>query len=347
MASSRRAGTNTAGVVSPGAEGAFESGANSFGTAGAGRDYTSLTQWETDTDVNLTSQTLDGTPGSSVSPTIECYDDAASFETTVYYAGASNTSSSYFRRITVAATARHNGVPGAGVKFTGPSAAGYCFGLGEAYFHLHDVEVAMSVNNATNGMCVQNLGASYQELVGLLLTATNAGSGVHDGIQGVQNNITRVINCIAYECEGNGIRLRHASSLSYNNTSVHNTLYGYQYTTAEPIYKNSLAEDNGSGDWNTSGGGSGTDYNTSGDGDSTAPGTNHWHEDATYTDESGNTWTLAAATPHAGTNLSADATFAFDDDIAYNTRSTWDIGASEYVSSVTPLTFTATDNLNA
>ena len=84
MASSRRNATNE--------------NISSFGSAG--RDYTSLATWESDTDNNLV--------GLAQSEVLEGYADAASFNGTIVIAGAI-TNSSYFRIFRAAPNAKHKG----------------------------------------------------------------------------------------------------------------------------------------------------------------------------------------------------------------------------------------------
>ena len=74
MATARRRGTNEV----------DHEGNPGVATFGSGRDFSSLETWESDADRqqdNVTAQE---------SPTIECYDDSASFTTLVDFNGATN-----------------------------------------------------------------------------------------------------------------------------------------------------------------------------------------------------------------------------------------------------------------
>lgn len=322
MASSRRTGTNE----SKWSGGAWSAGVNSFGTAGGGRDYTSLTTWETDTDVDIVTAT--------VSPVLECYRDATSYaQNAITFSGAT-TNATYRRFIRAASGARHAGVSGAGILFTG---TGGFQGL-EDYFALQDVEIVTAANSsaAVYGYAPDPPGG---EGIGLLLKATNAGSGLGYGAYSTPSNRNgRVLaNCIVYECEADGYSFQAGATTPikiYNCTSVNNGGYGFTYATTQPVYKNCIGYNNTTADWNGTGG-TGTDYNLSKD--ASAPGTNNFvSKTLAFSNAAADDYRLAATDTDAinvGTSLAAD-TWAFDDDIAFTTRpsgAAWDVGAHEYV----------------
>jgi len=305
MASSRRAGTNERKWDGD----SWEVGVNTFGTAGAGRDYTAISLWETDTDVDIVTAT--------VSPVLECYNDAASYDLggAVVFVGAT-VNTTYFRILRAHSTTRHLGVSGAGVVFDGSSS----LSLGETDFGVEDIEVRRSVNNANPRLAVE-AAATRGRIVGVLAKGVNTGAGTGLGIYNSANVTVYIVNCIAFESDD--VNIGQRNGVVYNCTAVNGGGYGFSYTTTEPAYKNCIGYNNTGGDWNTAGGASGTDYNLSKD--ATVPASaHHVHGTLTFNNAGADDYRLTSTDTDAigaGASLAADATFAFDDDIAFTVRS--------------------------
>lgn len=307
MASSRRTGTN---------EGRWNGSAlatdrvNTYDSAG-GKDYTSLVTWEQATDIDV----------GEVSPVIECYSGTHALSAQVSLAGATNTSATYRRIIRAASTARHAGVPTAGVIFTGAIDYGL-FVLNEPYAILQDVHIVNATNSAnyTGGVVLGN--QAGLQVVGCLLKATNAGSAVASGVYAeTAFNDFVVVNCIAYECKTNGFSLRGTSSIIYNCTAVGNGNYGFGSTQSTMgTVKNCLAQSNTGGDFRDSTwAGSATCLSS----DTTSPTEALRSKTVTFVDADNDDYRITndADAVGAGTDLSSDPVFAFDDDIAFTTRS--------------------------
>ena len=318
MASSRRPGTNE--------------DVKTFGAAGYGRDYTSLATWEDATDIDCVTGTT--------SPVLECYKDAGSYAiSSGFEISGADTSATYFRVLRAASGSRHSGVPGSGVKF----ACSAEVTLYDHYLHISDLEWVGAFNSSS--VCGPlsdyfGYGRLYVEIVGCLFSATNSGSELGYGLklpcESQACGYLKVVNCIAYDCDGAGFYLNASASFCSSCTSAGNGTYGFRYVTYEPIYKNCIASGNATADWNTAGGDTGTTHNLSGDATAPAAGTYYRSKTLYFMAAQGRTgdYRIAPADLDAkgkGTDLSADGTFAFDDDSAFNLRSgAWDLGASNY-----------------
>ncbi len=312
---------------------------STYGAAGHGRDYTSLQTWENATDNdNVTGQ---------VSPVLECYDDAASFNDSVLLAGATN-NATYFRIIRPAAGQGHDGTPNNGVTFNNTVADTVVFSnTTDNYTSIQDL-IIFNSNSTANSRNTVNLNAPYSSGIGLIVKGTNSGSGAAMGINIDATGVT-VINCLVYGTKGAGFVTGTAAGESYylyNNTAYGNNTYGFRVTGATAstwTATNCLATNNGTADFSSvatvtkvvtysaSGdataddwGGAGNRINQSANFAFVNTGTNDYH--LTSTD---------AGARNYGTSLSG----TFDDDInkgtmgagkAGQTRSgTWDIGFDE------------------
>lgn len=111
------------------------SGTFSIGTNG--RDYSTISAWEADTDVSLTGMVVG-----------ECYNDSV-FDEEVTIDGASNLSSSQHRRLTVAEGERHDGTEGTGarVSYSGSNDAVIYVGFGEDYCVVDWLEITVGSQN--------------------------------------------------------------------------------------------------------------------------------------------------------------------------------------------------------
>lgn len=288
---------------------------STYDSAG-GKDYTSLATWESATDNDLVAATT--------SEVLECYggphDDG-----NVTLAGA--TANASYRRII-------RNAAGLDVVFN--------------YTHASNVNI-LSINEAqgvvqsatTGSLSFTRSGNSASSVRGIVIDGVagfligirvyniaNAGAGSGIGIQclNAQSN-SRIVNCVVYGCKSSGITGRN-TMIIYDCTSVGNGGFGFTLATAGSILRNCLGSGNTSGDFDT-GFSASSEYNASAD--ATAPGTNS-RTSQTFTFAGGGApYQLAATDTGAkgfGKDLSADATFPFDDDIAGSTRSApWDIGA--------------------
>ena len=379
-----------------------------YGTAGAGRRYTSLATWEGIYDVNLTTiwkvaitnksgnfnldETLafapsgatgtyiddggswmifvvtGGTPAvndvitgatslktatlssitfsNGVSPVLECYDDAASFNDYVTIAGAT-TNATYFRIIRPAGTKGnanwqgHDGTPNNGFTLSSTTDGANVISLNESYSQAQDLILFLTQNGNYAPFCI-NTGANYAISVGCIVKAVNAGTGSAYGLAAAGAYTGGgYIDCLAYECKGYGFQIRAnsgKSNFAYNCTSIGNGTYGFNVNGATSggtaTLTNCLASSNTTADFNfdatvtpvitycASGdntaddkGGAGNRISTDGTLVYVNSGGYDFHLDATDT-----------RAKHFGEDLSADATYPFNDDIDFDIIISWDIG---------------------
>ena len=302
-----------------------------YGTALAGRDYTSLSIWESDTDNNLVTATK--------GEVLTCYDDSTSYADKVVFNGAT-TSSSYFRVVRAASGKR--GTSTSGVRFTYSSGVEdvYMFAVQEDYSSIYDIALTASCtlvngraygfllkkNNITSGCTAYNL------------TATNGAYAHAFGFYAytVENATNYFINCYATGCSGSAA---HSSGFYLPSFSSGVTMTNYLYNCTAVSNKNGVgyyADPAGSvtivnaKNVISQGNTSNAFYDVGGGGTRTL---NQTTNATTLVQFKSNGYDLrddyAGNARNKGTNLSADGTFPFDDDINGNTITRgWQIGCS-------------------
>jgi hypothetical protein len=322
MGSARRVGTN-----------------EDIHTYGDGtRNYTSLQTWEDAHTVDCVATTT--------SHVLECYDDAASFNDYVNIAGAT-TDSTYFRIIRPAAGQGHDGTPNNGVYFSSTYSAGDTFINAEAYSQIQDIIVTTTINTNANRNSFSS-GIQYVAFVGCM-AFNGVNSYATRNVWGflISNSGPIALNCLAHNNDGHGFSLAGYTASktisAYNCIATNNGLVGFNMSgsqaTGNIVLTNCLASNNAGGDFasvatNTEV----VTYCASGDttADDWAGAGNRISQTFTFVNSGGDDFHLASNDAGAidlGTDLSADATYAFNDDIDKQSRSgSWDIGFDEYCS---------------
>jgi hypothetical protein len=286
----------------------------------ATRDYTSMVTWEAATDVDLVTATQ--------SEVLECYDDAASFDDYCPLLGAT-TSSSYFRIIRPAAGQGHDGTPNNGFNITN-TANVVVFSLYEDNSQVQDIVVKSTITTFINRSVFQST-QSDCAFVGCIaydsvLTAATADFyGFFASPDGATNDKEFFIDCIAINITttgtgvGNGFQGADDGVVNwYNCTAVNNQDYGFSQGTAICNAKNCCSSGNTVADWD------GTITKTTCTAEGATP---------TYVNAAGDDFHLASGDTVCrgnGTDLSADANYAFDDDIDKQIINVWDIGFDAY-----------------
>jgi hypothetical protein len=181
--------------------------------------------------------------------------------------------------------------------------------------------------------------------------ATSASAGIR-AVMATGTKL-RVRNTLIYD-SGEGIIDPSGNSTVetdlYNNTIVDNSRNGIKFDNSAHTrrWKNNLSYGNTTADYAITGSGT-DDYATNMSGDATSPTVGLRSKTPSFVDRANDDYHLASsdtAAKDAGTDLSADATWSFSDDIDGATRSgTWDIGADEYTSSGTAYTATLAGTL--
>lgn len=301
---------------------------------GVTREYTALQTWEDAHTVDCVATTT--------SHVLECYDDAASFDDYVAIAGAT-TDATYFRIIRPASGQGHDGTPNNGFTINSTTSA-TVIAISESYAQVQDLIVIATFNSATGYIAV-NLAVANTTAVGCLVKATNAGTGVATGFNntGTVSNIL-FVDCLAYECKTGGMVINAASgqtNRAYNCTSVNNVGYGFTMGGGTAggfdVLTNCLSALNTGADFQVTNANATKVVTYCASEDTTADdwggAGNRISQTFTFVNSGGDDFHLASTDAGArdyGTDLSADATYPFNDDIDKQTRSgSWDIGFDE------------------
>lgn len=288
MASSRRTATN-----------------ENVSTYGSGKDYTSLSTWESATDIDLVTATQ--------SEVLECYAGYYDDIISIQMPDTAYTNSSYFRIIRPADNEGHSGIP----KNDGSVVCFYTSGTGHVLFN----------------------GEAYCQLQDLCVTRTNTPTTSDRGIYLRLSN-TAAVGCLVWGFNGRAFQTFGTGETSYIiNCLIHDVHTGISLENGSVCYMYNCTDNtmaSRSIDVN-----SGTTLHSKNcvfDGtlevDGTHNQTTNTTDTPTYVDSANDNFMLASADTVAkdqGTDLSSDGNYAFDDDILGNTRSgTWDIGFHEY-----------------
>lgn len=277
-----------------------------FGASGYGRDYTSLATWEDDTDIDLV------TAGKG--EVLTCYDDASPYNQIITMAGAT-TNSSYFRVVRAASGMR--GTPTSGVRFYSSATAtnSYVFNSSEDYSCFYDIECHWSTDT-TNQRLTFYFAGNYHKPVGCTAYG-RGGTNTIIGFYYLGSNGCVTVNC--YSTNGGsgatsfGYHLFTASvNYFYNCTSRYNNIGFSNSLAINQIAKNCISQNNStafSSYWTqTTCVTSGVTFEADG-----------YHLSASDTGAKG-----------LGTDLRADATYCFNDDIDGDIRGAiWDIGCDQ------------------
>ncbi|MFZ2125845.1 MAG: hypothetical protein WA087_02100 [Candidatus Saccharimonadales bacterium] len=303
-----------------------------FGTLAAGRDYTSFTTWESDTDNDLVAN--------AKGEVLTCYADQPSYSAAFYQFSDATTNTSYFR--VLRAANGHRGTLTSGVRFgyAGTGSLGNALWVSENNVGIYDIAVWMDLTAGVNAIAI---GIQIDIQTGAKIVGCTAydclGSGTGRGHGFLaylpDANADRTVyfaNCFAYNCGGGSSPNTGGFCLwAPNNRSI--TGYFYNCTarscarglmllrttgTLTAISKNCVFQDNTTNIYTsgtlthtpTTNATSGVTFNADG---------YHLKPD------------FEGTARNQGTNLSADPYFAFDDDIDGDTITRgWSIGCDWY-----------------
>jgi hypothetical protein len=291
----------------------------------SGGDYTAPGTWEAATDNDLVSATT--------TEVLECYADGSPYTIsgTLTIAGAT-TNSTYRRIVRCAPGQGYNGIPGNGVVFSSTSDANM-WSITEANFQLQDLTIQLLSNTGSTARTAVVMNGTSGLAVGLLVKATHSGSS-NIGMS-TNADLTKIINCLVYECDGHGIRMIANTGKThylYNDTVVACGDEGYSLSNAADIVaimKNCLGSGNSTADFDPD---PNMEHCASSDStadNGTSPTNCRVDQTFTFVNAGGDDYHLAtndAGAKGFGTSLAADATFPFDDDVDGNLITTWSIG---------------------
>ena len=324
MATARRTGTN-----------------EQVTTYGDGtRTYTALATWEAATDTDHVAD--------NETDVLECYDDAASFDDSVDMSGSTN-DATRFRIIRPASGQGHDGTSNNGVFFDLTSNVSM-FRLNETFCQIQDLILQQSLNSTSFRNTVLPDTGDVTMIGIIAFDSFNSGAGrtydFRPNSIGTSTSLIMVL-CLSDNSEQHGFLSQPGSGntvRAYNCIAISPEDDGFSYVSGTFTLTNCLATGSGAGgeDFEAAGTFANSDFCAAGDtSDPGAGGSNRVSQTFTFVNEAGNDFHLTTADTGAkdfGTDLSADATFDFDDDINDGTMgaaksgelfSTWDIGFDE------------------
>jgi hypothetical protein len=310
MASSRQTGTN-----------------ENVQTYGNGtRDFTSLSTWEAEVDVDTTAA------GTATTEILDCHADSSSYTDNIYFQGGTHDST--YPVVMRAASGDENKLTQASGFLLTRTDSTDAVRIWDDSVYVYDIGVDGSFTGDGGGATIEaNSATDNVRLVGVYLyDLTSTGTGSPYGFDMISTTDAVLCNCAVSVAESAGVRCASTTSIYvYNCTVADVTGNGYQVNTSTTL-KNCLADNSGGSDF-TGGAHTDSDYNASSD--TTAPGTNS-QTSQTFTFVGASDYHLSGSDTGAtdlGTDLDGDSNFSFDDDVDLETRSgTWDIGADEVVS---------------
>ena len=288
------------------------------------RDFTDLNTWEAATDIDLVA--------AAQSEVLECFDDAASFDDDIAVAGAT-TNASFFRIIRPASGQGHDGTPNNGF-FIDSTIADHTFRITEDFFSLQDI-IIRHIFSSSDEFNVTMRGDNSTCVGVICFDSVNNGAGGANHFNSFNGVDVVFVDCIGINPDEHNFRLNPGGGITtyvYNCTVIDAGSNGVRAESGTIVAKNVLSTGNTTGDFVTAGGVF-TGSVTNASGDASAPGsTPRINQTFTFVNAASDDYHLAAGDAGAkdfGTDLSADAVFAFDDDIDGDLFGTWDIGFDE------------------
>lgn len=165
--------------------------------AGAGKEYTSLATWETDSEADIS--------GYSARVVLECFDSQEHNDSVIMNDADNNATASIYR---VIRSASGCSTPFAGKANTGANfpvtGANYAFNLSEPYCRVEQIVVSNSRNVGGLVLAIALFYDNTKVINVVVEDVTNIGAGSAYGIYLSENN-NLAYGCIAYSCDEDGI----------------------------------------------------------------------------------------------------------------------------------------------
>ncbi len=274
----------------------------------------------------------------------KCRCSSGSADTTAVTIDGWEPSEACYIKIQVDPDYRHNGKWNESKYRLEVSTSANVIVIAEDYVQLHGIQISNDYNGDGKGVRIEDATTGEVQISHCIIRATNTTGNSKEGIQSVADNDIKVWNTIIYDFYNDGsskglILAYNMSATAYvYNVTIYNCNYGLRNnsgTGGTILAKNVLVQNCGDGFYGSFH--SDSDYNIS-DISGDAPGANSKTCTVSFVDEANDDFHLASSdtcAKDAGTDLSSDTYYAFNDDIDGETRSgTWDIGADEYVAAV-------------
>lgn len=280
---------------------------STYDSAG-GKDFSVLATWESATDNDLVtatnSEALEIFKGS--------HDDQIDMIGGTYDA-------SFFRILRPAPGEGHIGIPvvdGTVAAFVSTADIDWFRSISQDFTQIQDLVLKMTVNSASTRHTIQFNGGDEVAIGNIVIDCTNAGAGDVDGILNSSGGTIFMIDNLAINAGDTGLRCSDGVVYMYNNSATGCTNgIRRSFGTLHVVNNNS---------WSNS--------TNNFLGTLTTDTTNSTSTPTVVDAANDNYALLATDTAHkgAGTDLSADVNFAFNDDLNIKTRNQWDIGAFRY-----------------
>lgn len=206
--------------------------------AASGADFTNLSTWEAQYDVDLVAGTT--------TEVLECrrgvYAQNLQVVTTI-----ATTDASYHRIVRAAPGHEHKGIPGQGVVFTSAPTGTGCFFLGEAFFKVYDISMTWEANSSGSKFGFYASAASIRFVGCMTYNLTNIFAG------GAASAVRLFTTCAAVDCltintQNDGLVLNATDARAYNCSTI-NGARGLVASSAG-VLKNCLAHNNTTSDFN-------------------------------------------------------------------------------------------------
>lgn len=290
-----------------------------------GADYDSFAVWESLRDVNL--------PAITTSYGLKVVGLGPHADSLLLF--GSTTNASYWRRVFLDPSVMHDGTPNVGAYFNTDPGGLALFRITENYSQIQDI-VASTTRNSVASRAVFSLEASIGgAFVGCISDHPVNTGGLQHGFECALtvSGTGRLVDCISIGAQNVGFNYVNGAPRVLNCTAIGSGGIGFKngYT-----YINCIAQQN------ISSGFEGVSKTTCISDDTTG----NIQATLTFVDAPNDNYRLDAsdtAAIGAGTDLSADATYPFDDDIVGETRTApWDVGAFKFIDPVLPVEISET-----
>lgn len=290
----------------------------------SGGDYTSL-------NAALAGESADLVTNTCIL-TIECY---AMQDTTLCSTGTGyTTSADYYIKVVVPTSERHNGTRSATkYRLEVSKGFGYVLTISEKYTRLTGLQIKNT--HATSAGGISFSAGNTNTIIDSCLVYDSPGLGFNFA---ASNQLA--VNCVAMSCE-TGFYQSSGTLTCYNCAAVNSTTYGFSVGGYDTIVaKNCYAGGSGTADYYVATNGTLTHTTSfSEDGSESVPtaafatDSGCYFTNVTAGAENLNVTSASSSLYNTGTDLHADATWAFNVDIAGTARpdGAWDVGAFEYV----------------
>ena len=257
------------------------------------------------------------------------------------------TDANYFRVFAPASGEGHldidPGVPavdGSMAAFAGTN-DGPLLRLDEDYSQFHDLVGKLTITSGTGRIIFGGFNTGTVIADCIAFDGTNAGVGNLNGI--LVRGGALAVNCLSLNNKNKGIYTEASSGTAYNCSSINNGDEGFFEAAATTLtLKNCLGDNNTGGDYANT-----PTMTTCGSSDGSGSA-GLQNQNYTFVNAGGDDFHYTSGSDGIGdgTDLSGDGTYAFDDDIDGDTRSSWDIGFDEFVAAVTANIIANTINYN-